>query len=169
MTVREALGQRASLITVLTAQITQLQQLYDRDYYLWLEVTTKLLKSRQLEQLDLDNLIEEIETLGRSEKNRVISSLKLICQHLLKWQYQSQKRSKSWSNTIRRERNNIADLVEDIPSLKRLLETPEALAKAYRRGRNAIQETEIEDFPQDCPFSLEEILDHDYLPSSEGS
>lgn len=153
----------------MTAQ-SQLQQLYDRDYYLWLEATVKLLKNRQLEQLDLDNLIEEIETLGRSEKNRVISSLKLICQHLLKWQYQSQKRSKSWSNNIRRERNNLADLVEDIPSLKRFLETPEALAKAYRRGRrDAIQETKIENFPQDCPFSLEEILNHDYLPSSEGS
>ena len=149
----------------MTAQTTQLQQLYDRDYYLWLEVTAKLLKNRQLEQLDLDNLIEEIETLGRSEKNKVISSLKLICQHLLKWQYQSQRRSKSWLNTIRRERNNIADLVEDMPSLKRFLETPEALAKAYRRGRrDAIQETEIENFPQDCPFSLEEILDRDYLP-----
>lgn len=108
----------------MTAQITQLEQLYDRDYYLWLEVTTKLLKDRQFEQLDLNNLIEEIETLGRSEKNRVISSLKLICQHLLKWQYQSEKRSKSWLNTIRRERNNLADYIEYLPSLNKFLETP---------------------------------------------
>ena len=149
----------------MTAQITQLEQLYDRDYYLWLEVTTKLLKDRQFEQLDLNNLIEEIETLGRSEKNKVISNLKLICQHLLKWQYQSEKRSKSWLNTIRRERNNLADYLEDMPSLKKFLETPEVLAKAYRRGRrDAIQETEIENFPPDCPFSKDEVLDLNYLP-----
>ena len=147
----------------MTAQITQLEQLYDRDYHLWLELTTKLLKDRQFERLDLNNLIEEIETLGRSEKNRVISSLKLICQHLLKWQYQTE-RSKSWLKTIRRERNNLADYIEYLPSLKKFLETPEVLAKAYRRGRNAIQETEIENFPQDCPFSLEEVLDLNYLP-----
>ena len=148
----------------MTTQILELQQLYERDYHLWLEFTTQLLKNKNFNQLDLDNLIEEIATLGRSEKNKVISSLKLIYQHLLKWQYQTES-SKSWTDTIRRERNNLADYLEDMPSLKKFLETPEAREKAYRRGRrDAIEETEILNLPQDCPFSLQEVLDLDYLP-----
>ncbi|MGL6343514.1 MAG: DUF29 domain-containing protein, partial [Waterburya sp.] len=64
-----------------------IKDLYKSDYLLWLQETGKLLKAKNFDQLDLENLIEEIESLGRSEHNKLISSLRLIYQHLLKWQY----------------------------------------------------------------------------------
>lgn len=85
--------------------------------------------------MDLTNLIEEIESWGRSERNKLISSLRLIPQHLLKWQSQPHKRSKSWSDTISRERDNVGDYLEDTPSLKNLLQDRAVLSKAYQRGR----------------------------------
>ncbi len=152
----------------MTAKLSKITQIYDHDYHLWLEETAQLLKNRNFDQLDLENLIEEIETLGRSERNKLISSLRLIYQHLLKWQYQPEKRSKSWTDTIDRERDNINDYIEDMPSLKRLLDDPEAIAKAYSRGRrDAMKETGINNLPKNCPFTIEQVLDSNYLPSSD--
>lgn len=143
----------------MTNLISKLNVLYDRDYHLWLEKTAELLKTKNFEAIDLDNLIEEIESLGRSEKNKIISSLRLIYHHLLKWKYQPEKRSKSWKNTIERERDNIKDYIEDMPSLKNLLQEINSLEKAYRRGRrDAIKETGITNLPTDCPFTIEEVL-----------
>ena len=144
-----------------------IKDLYESDYLLWLQKTSQLLKAKEFEGLDLENLIEEIESLGRSERNKLISSLRLIYQHLLKWQYQSSKRSKSWSDTISRERDNVSDYLEDIPSLKNLLQDKATLAKAYQRGRrDAIRETGITNLPQICPYSIEQTLDHNFLPDN---
>ena len=152
----------------MTAKLPKITQIYNRDYHLWLEETAQLLKNRDFEQLDLENLIEEIETLGRSERNKLISSLRLIYQHLLKWQYQPEKRSKSWTDTIDRERDNVNDYIEDMPSLKRSLDDPEAIGKAYSRGRrDAMKETGINNLPKECPFTIEQVLDSNYLPSSD--
>ncbi len=144
-----------------------IKDLYERDYLLWLQTTSQLLKAKRFDRLDLENLIEEIESLGRSERNKLISSLRLIYQHLLKWQYQPHKRSKSWSDTISRERDNVSDYLEDTPSLKNLLQDEAILAKAYQRGRrDAIRETGIPNFPQDCPYPIEQTLDHNFLPEN---
>ena len=144
---------------------TKIAELYEQDYYLWLQETSRLLKAREFTNLDLENLIEEIESLGRSERNTLISSLRLVYQHLLKWQYQPNKRSKSWSNTISRERDNVSYYIEDTPSLKNLLQDKIALNKAYQRGRrDAMRETGIINLPQNCPYSIEQTLDQNFLP-----
>lgn len=144
-----------------------MKDLYESDYLLWLQETSRLLKTKNFDNLDLDNLIEEIESLGRSERNKLLSSLRLIYQHLLKWQYQPQKRSKSWSNTISRERDNVSYYIEDTPSLKNLLEDVAAVNKAYQRGKqDAIRETGITNLPQDCPYSIEQTLDCNFLPEN---
>ncbi len=144
---------------------TKIAELYEQDYYLWLQETSKLLKAREFANLDLENLIEEIESLGRSERNKLISSLRLIYQHLLKWQYQPSKRSKSWSDTISRERDNVSYYIEDTPSLKNLLPDKIALNKAYQRGRrDAMRETGIINLPQNCPYSIEQTLEQNFLP-----
>lgn len=144
-------------------------ELYDKDFYQWIEVTAARLKSRQFEQLDLNNLIEEVESLGRNDRDKLISSLKVLLAHLLKWQFQPSKRTKSWEDTIFRERTNIAEYLEDIPSLEQFL-ADEWLEKAYRRGlKTAIKETDLSKlvFPKQCPYSLEQIRDEDFLPQSE--
>ena len=144
-----------------------LQDLYEHDYYLWLQETSRLLKIKDFTNLDLENLIEEIESLGKKERDKLISSLRLIYHHLLKWQYQPNKRSKSWNDTIIRERDNISDYIEDTPSLKSLLQDTVILAKAYQRGRrDAMRETEVTNLPQKCPYSIEQTLERNFLPEN---
>jgi hypothetical protein len=144
-----------------------IKDLYNSDYLLWLEETSRLLQTKDFEKLDLENLIEEIESLGRSERNKLISSLRLIYQHLLKWQFQPQKRTRSWSNTISRERDNVSYYIEDTPSLKNLLKDVETLNKAYQRGKqDAIRETGITNLPEACPYSIEQALDRNFLPEN---
>lgn len=144
-----------------------LQDLYEHDYYLWLQETSRLLKIKDFTNLDLKNLIEEIESLGKKERDKLISSLRLIYHHLLKWQYQPNKRSKSWNDTIIRERDNISDYIEDTPSLKSLLQDTKILAKAYQRGRrDAMRETGVTNLPQKCPYSIEQTLERNFLPEN---
>ncbi len=143
-----------------------MRSLYEKDFLAWTDLTASLIKNRQFERVDWENVIEEIAALGRSERDKLVSSLKVLIAHLLKWQFQIEKRSKSWKNTIFRERENIAEYLEDTPSLQQFLSS-EWIAKAYKRGRRiAIQETELEEdlFPENCPYSTEQILDFEFLP-----
>ncbi len=147
-------------------QVTDLKTLYDRDFAAWAEETARLLEQRQFDQLDLPNLIEEVWDLSKRERDRLLSSLRLILHHLLKWQYQSALKSDSWESTITRERVNIQAYLDDSPSLKRYLE-PEWVSKAYRLARlEAIKETRLSKgvFSEQCPYEIEQILDLDFLP-----
>ncbi len=85
------------------------KSLYETDFNLWLEETARLLKENKLEQLDIENLIEEIETIGRSEKRGFCSNLERLLLHLLKWKYQPNKRSGSWESSIIEDRNRMFD------------------------------------------------------------
>ena len=141
--------------------------LYEKDFYAWTQQTAVAIKNRQFDAVDWDNVVEEIESLGSSDRDKLISSLKVLIAHLLKWQYQPQKRSKSWEDTIFRERENIEEYLEDMPSLKQFLNSEEWLVKAYKRGRRiAGRETGLGEkvFPQTCPYSVEQIQNFDYLP-----
>lgn len=141
-------------------------KLYDQDYHLWLETTIKQLQERQFSDIDIDNLIEELETLGRSEKKALRSYLRLIIMHLLKWRYQPEKRSKSWQITIRNNRFEIEETLQDSPSLKSQL--TELLNQSYPRAvAEASEETglSVSTFPPSCPFTLEQILEQNFLPN----
>ena len=149
-------------------QTANLQALYEHDFAAWAEETAQLLEQQQFDQLDLPNLIEEVWDLSKRERDRLLSSLRLILHHLLKWQYQSELRSESWKNTISRERINIQSYLEDSPSLKRYLDT-QWLDKAYRLARlEAIKETQLipEVFPAQCPYEIEQVLDLEFLPEA---
>ncbi len=138
--------------------------LYDRDYYQWLTKTAELLRLKEFNKLDLENLIEEIESLGKSEKRAIKSNLIVVILHLLKWQYQPQKRSNSWKSSIREHRRRIQELLTDSPSLNNYL--PEIFTACYVAAKKqASDETglSIMFFPKECPFSLEESLDEDFL------
>ena len=141
--------------------------LYEQDYYLWLETTIKRLRERQLHSVDIDNLIEELETLGRREKKALRSHLRLIIMHLLKWRYQPDKRSKSWRITIRNNRLDVEEALQDSPSLKPQL--AELVVQCYPRAViEASDETgqPAATFPPSCPFTLEQILERRFFPDS---
>ncbi|MFM7191882.1 MAG: DUF29 domain-containing protein [Microcystaceae cyanobacterium] len=148
--------------------VTQIniKTLYEQDFHRWLEETANLLKTRQLEQLDYENLIEEIESMGRSEKHALESNLTCILMHLLKWRYQPSKRTNSWRYTLIEHRDHLEMAFRDSPSLKRYFD--ETLEKCYQKARKfASEETglEITTFPRDLPFTKEQILNPDYLPT----
>ena len=134
-----------------------MKSLYESDYARWAEVMAQRLQEKRFAELDLNNLIEEIQDLSKRERDRLLSSVRLILHHLLKWDYQPQKRSRSWQKTIGRERNNIGLYLEDSPSLSRYLDS-EVLEKMYRVARSdATQETGL-DFPKTCPYDIETVL-----------
>lgn len=138
--------------------------LYETDFYAWTWEQSRLLKEGKLNQLDIVNLIEEIESLGKQERQELRKRLGILIGHLLKWEYQSNKRSNSWKATIREQRRRIKEHLEDNPSLKSYLS--KAIIYAYQDGVDlAIQETNLPDltFPTENPYSIAQILDPNFL------
>lgn len=144
---------------------SSLLNLYETDFYAWTQEQAKLLKHQQWSQLDLPNLIEEIESLGKQQRAELRNRLKVLIGHLLKWEFQSAKRSRSWLMTIRVQRRDTQELMQENPSLKPYLQ--EALQKIYESGRDlAVGETNLplKSFPENCPYTLEEIFSDRFYP-----
>ncbi len=141
------------------------QNLYDNDYYQWLMETAYLLEEGRFSELDIPNLLDEIESMGKSQKRAIESYLKVLILHLLKWKYQSHSRSGSWRGSIYNSRKGIHKRIKESPSLKTYPEI--ILAECYEIARyNAHIETNLplETFPETSPFTIEEILDDNFLP-----
>jgi hypothetical protein len=144
------------------------ETLYETDFHAWTQTQAMMLRDRQWEKIDLVNLIEEIESLGRQQRQEFRHRLSILIGHLLKWQFQPERRSRSWLATIRVQRIDLADLLEDNPSLKPYLE--EALGRAYLKGvALAVGETDLPQgiFPVNCPYSLVEVLADRFYPGDE--
>lgn len=142
-----------------------MKNLYETDFWAWTQEQANLLRHCQWNQLDLPNLIEEIESLGRKERQELRNRLSILIGHLLKWEYQSEQRSRSWMVTIRVQRRETLILLRENPSLKPYLE--EALHDAYTNGRDlASGETNLplSTFPKECSYTLEEILSEIFYP-----
>ena len=132
---------------------------YERDFYSWSMEQARLIREGHLSALDRDNLAEEIESLGREQFNKLVSALRVAMMHMVKWDHQPARRSRSWALSIEEQRLEIADVVADNPSLKPRL--GEAIDRAYRHARiEAAKETGLDDttFPADCPYSFDDIM-----------
>jgi len=139
---------------------------YEQDFHAWSQAQADLLRARRFEALDLDHLIEELEGMGARERRELISRLKVLLAHLLKWQYQPHLRSRSWAATIKEQRLSLETLLEDNPSLRASMD--QHVQKAYRMARLlAVKETNLEEhtFPEACPYSLDEIETEDFFPA----
>jgi hypothetical protein len=134
----------------------------------WSFAQARALRERRPEQLDWENLAEEIESLGRSDRYQVRSRLKVILIHLLKWRLQTEFRSISWRSTINTQRGDLEWVLEDSPGFRRLL--PSLLAEAYLRARtDAAEEMQLipaaaQKLPERSPFAVEQVLDDDFFP-----
>ncbi len=136
--------------------------LYDRDFCLWIESTVKQIQEKDFQNIDWNNLLEEIESMGKREKNALESNLTILLMHLLKWQYQPDKRSNSWAFTITEHNRRIKKAFKHSPSLKSYFQ--EVFAECYGDGRKlASRETglPIDTFPEQSPFNTEEVLNCD--------
>ncbi|MDG5495480.1 DUF29 domain-containing protein [Niveispirillum sp. BGYR6] len=139
--------------------------LYETDFYAWAMEQAALLRAGKLSAADIDNIAEEIESMGKTEKRELISRLKVLLMHLLKWQFQPAGRCVSWQLTIKEQRREVADHLSDNPSLKSRL--PDSMANAYAVAIiAAARETSIaeETFPAECPWSFEQIMDGAFWP-----
>jgi hypothetical protein len=138
---------------------------YEKDFYAWTVEQAHLLRSGELSSVDVANVAEEIESLGRSDRRAIESRLTVLLSHLLKWRSQPDRRSTNWSGTIREQRRQIDKLLRDSPSLRPFVS--EILAEAYADAReDAADETGLSgtDFPAECPFSVDEVLSRSFLP-----
>ncbi|MCX7097800.1 MAG: DUF29 domain-containing protein [Methylococcales bacterium] len=138
---------------------------YEQDFYSWTQEQAALLRSGRLIDLDIDNLIEEIEALGRSEKRELQSRLMVLLVQLLKWKYQPARRGRSWLLTIKGQRMNLEDVINDNPGLKSQLFN--LLTHAYPLAKiEAAKQTRLDDglFDDTCPWSLEQVRDTAFFP-----
>lgn len=138
---------------------------YDEDFALWSAEQAALLRAGKLERVDLENVAEEIESLGKSQKREIGSRLMVLVSHLLKWEKQPEYRSRSWASTISQQRREIERLLKGSPSLRPF--PGQVLPDEYPEARwRASEETTIflENFPESCPYSIEQILDPAFLP-----
>ncbi|CCI34807.1 MAG: DUF29 domain-containing protein [Microcystis sp.] len=137
--------------------------LYETDFYAWTLEQSKLLQISDFKGLDIVNLVEEIESLGKQQRQELENRLAILLGHLLKWDYQPERRSKSWKATIREQRRAIQRLMQANPSLKPYLE--EAIAYAYQSGIDlVVRETPLDDqdLPADCQYTPEQIFDPNF-------
>jgi len=139
--------------------------LYETDFVEWTEKQVQLLRAEEFEKVDWNHVIEEIESLGISQQRELNSRLVKLLMHLLKWQFQEPHRSRSWEATIVHQRGEIEWLLDHNPSLRARLS--EFVSKAYRSAiREASAETGLPraTFPTACPYTLEKIMDDEFLP-----
>ena len=138
-----------------------LKELYDLDDYLWIQETVKLLKEKQFNQLDLENLIEELEDLGSEKRYAVKSLLEQIIRHLLLleyWHSELERNYRHWKSEVTSFRIQINDrmtknfynyLKDNLPSI-------------YRKSRKyVVDKSGLETFPESCPYTLDQLLDEE--------
>jgi hypothetical protein len=136
---------------------------YQVDFYAWTQEQAHLLRNKKLERLDWENLAEEIEDMGRSEKRQLESRLEILIMHLLKWQFQPNLRSRSWQLTIKEQRLRIEKLLANNPSLKNALAL--SVESVYPLAViSAERETGLSCFPNVCPYELTFIFKSDFFP-----
>ncbi len=138
---------------------------YDQDFYAWSREQADLLRSGNAVEADLENIAEEIESMGKSEKREFMSRLTVLILHLVKWRYQPAKRSRSWRLSVAGQRMDIEELLKDNPSLRPTMS--DSIGQAWRRALiEAEKETGLEasTFPAACPWSADQISSDDFWP-----
>ncbi|HUE23536.1 MAG TPA: DUF29 domain-containing protein [Bryobacteraceae bacterium] len=139
--------------------------LYDEDFFEWTRVNGELLRAGHYNQADIEHIAEEIEDMGKRDLKELNNRLQVLVEHLLKWQLQPARRSRSWISAIATQRIKIEDDLKQSPSLKSMVanELRDNYTKAVRR---TVAETGLRSdiFPAECPFTVEQILDPEFLP-----
>jgi len=147
--------------------ITATTPLYEADFYGWIQTQAAMLRAKNFVALDLENLVEEIESMGKSEKRELESRLEVLLMHLLKWRYQPERRSTSWELTIEEQRRRLALHLAENPSLKSKI--ADVFPVAYELAVfSATKETKLHRsvFPTQCPWTFEQATDPGFWPDA---
>jgi hypothetical protein len=146
--------------------MSTLTTLYETDFHAWALEMAQLIKTKQFDKIDVEHLSEEVESMGASERNALESRLIELMQHLLKWQFQPERKGRSWKLSIDKQRIGIDKVLKQNPSLKHQYQQRVDECYVYAK-RYAAAETKlpISTFPETCPYSVEQLFDFEFLPS----
>jgi hypothetical protein len=138
---------------------------YVKDVVAWSQEQAALLRAGDFGALDLEHIAEEIEDVGKSEQRELASRMAVVLAHLLKWQFQPDRRGMSWQRTIKEQRRAIVAHLEENPSLRASLTNPNLLVGVWADAvTKAIAETGLAEFPDDCPWSVAQVLASEFYP-----
>lgn len=132
---------------------------YEEDFAAWLQAQAELLRERRFDELDIPNLVEEVESVGRSEFRSLMSAIELIVFHMMKWDYQVERQGRSWRDTINTQRSVVLKLLEDNPSFRTRLD--EAVSRAYPGIPDSVDKVTgvpAHRLPASCPYAWDEIM-----------
>jgi hypothetical protein len=138
---------------------------YDQDFYAWAKWNAELMRRGKLSEIDTERIAEELENMGKTQKRELVSRLAVLLTHMLKWQYQPDRRSDSWVSTIVTQRTEILLLMEDSPSLAHDVDS--SIEKGYRFAKDrAAREMGVSKngFPESCPYSFHQVVTEDFWP-----
>jgi hypothetical protein len=138
---------------------------YEADVVAWANEQARLIRAGRFDLLDLEHLAEEIEDVGKSEQRELASRMAVLLAHLLKWQFQPERRSASWSRTIKEQRERITLALRRTPSLKATLEAPDWQREMWLDSLDiSRRETGLDLLLDECPWPMVHVLDTDFFP-----
>jgi hypothetical protein len=138
---------------------------HDQDFHAWAKRNAELIRRGKLSEIDAEHIAEELENMGKSQKRELVNRLAVLLAHLLKWQYQPDRRSNSWVSTVVTQRREIMLLLDESPSLRHDMDS--SIEKAYRFARDqAAREMGVgkKISLESCPYSFDQIVNEDFWP-----
>jgi hypothetical protein len=140
--------------------------LYEKDVVAWATEQARLLRAGLLNQLDIEHIAEEIEDVGKSEQRELKSRMAVLLTQLLNWQYHPQNRGNGWRRMIKIQRRNVKRALTDTPSLRPELQNPQWWEQVWDDAvGHVLQEYKLDDLPEACPWSADEVLSDEYWPA----
>lgn len=139
---------------------------YENDVVAWANEQARLLRAGRFDLIDIEHIAGEIEDVGKSEQRELASRMVLLLSHLLKWQYQPERRGASWEKTIKAQRKDIRYVLDESPSLQPKLQEPKWLDVVWAKAvADAVTDTKLDCFPDACPWTMDdEILSDGWWP-----
>ncbi len=139
---------------------------YEIDIVAWAEEQAALLRAGRFSEIDIANIAEEIEDVGKAEKRELASRMSVLLAQLLKWTFQPEHRGSVWQRIIKEQRKALAIHIKGTPSLKSVLSDPDWMAATWADAvSKATEETKLDVFPEECIWNRLQILASDYYPA----
>lgn len=140
---------------------------YEQDIVVWANEQAALLRAGKLSAIDIEHIAEEIEDVGRSEQRELASRMAVLLAHLLKWQFQPERRGSSWQTTLRIQRDAIERRLRKTPSLRPMLKDADWISDMWGDARQTAADEMgigVSILPETCPWPMETVLSHEFHP-----
>jgi len=150
-------------------EVQRLKELYEKDFYLWVQENLKLLKNREYNLVDWENLLEEVDGIGRGLYIAMLRQMRKVMEGLYRWEnFKDHPEAYDWVEEVSRARRELEDIFKDSPSLKAIAQERDTMQKAWNLSARALgrwlehpknKELTI-NFPQECPYTFQQIMEY---------